>query len=409
MTEWGPDPPGGCKLPGSMSLAMKSPLNLAGDPFRKFKATKFFSSLDGLRAAAIAAVIWHHAGSVSHVGLLGEGNRGVTLFFAISGFLIVTLILRAKEKPAGFSLRTFWGRRALRIFPVYYAVLALYTLVVWKFDPDPASAGEFFSNFPSFATFTSNWLVDLAGSHVIFFFAWSLAAEEQFYLTWPVLERYCRGSVTTAAAIGVLVVTRFISMTSGAGGHENLLVRIPCSVPPAILLGVILAHVLHHPVYFRFAYHFLGRRGSAFGCAALALFAVIGFSARGDMGECVVSVALALLVGACAIREDHDLAWLLRWRPIAWIGTVSYGMYLLHMLCGNLTRTAFAAAHAGWRVAELEPLVTLAGAVAAASLSYLTYERCFLRLKDRYFGHARSEEPAGLRVETPAAAPLRSA
>ncbi|HEY3756972.1 MAG TPA: acyltransferase [Opitutaceae bacterium] len=373
---------------------MNSRRDLGGDAFRKFRAAKFFSSLDGLRAAAIAGVIWHHTGSGPQAGLLGLGNRGVTLFFAISGFLIVTLMLRAKERPAGFSLRNFWGRRMLRIFPVYYAALALYTLLVWNFDSDPAAAGAFFANLPRFATFTSNWFVDLNAGHVIFYFAWSLAAEEQFYLTWPFVERYCRGTVAAGVALVLLFFTRAISIAAGAGGHDNLLVRIPCSVPPAILFGVLLAHVLHHRGYFRFAYSILGRRGSATGFAVLAVAAVAWFRLGGDAGECVISAALALLVGACVIREDNDLAWLLRCRPIAWVGTISYSMYLLHMLCGNLIHTLLAAAHAGRVITEFAPLITFAAAVGAASLCYLTYERFFLSLKDRYFSHAgRSVAP----------------
>ena len=61
-------------------------------------------------------------------GILRQGNKGVTLFFVISGFLIVTLLLRAKAARGSFSVRRFWGRRMCRILPVYYAVLALYVV-----------------------------------------------------------------------------------------------------------------------------------------------------------------------------------------------------------------------------------------------------------------------------------------
>src|SRR4051812_42394361 len=108
----------------------------AADAYQAFKRVKFFSSLDGLRAISILGVIWYHTVPIGHDALLGQGNQGVTLFFVISGFLIVTLLLRAKEAVGTFSLPRFWGRRMLRIFPVYYAVLAAYCVLVWTLEKD---------------------------------------------------------------------------------------------------------------------------------------------------------------------------------------------------------------------------------------------------------------------------------
>ena len=117
----------------------------------------------------------------------------------------------------------------------------------------------------------------------------------------------------------------------------------------------------------------------------------------GLAGELLVAGSLALLVAACVVREDNDLAALLRWHPVAWIGTVSYGMYLLHMIAVNVVRKAGAAAGI-----ESSPYFDfVAGSVAAlglATLSYLTYEKFFLRLKDRWFG---SEKPASKKRTVP--------
>ena len=101
-------------------------------PFARFKAARRFQALDGWRAFAIIAVIWHHTLTDSFTSPIAyEGRHGVTLFFVISGFLIVTLLLRARESPHGFSLWRFWGRRSLRILPIYYAVLAIYIGLVY--------------------------------------------------------------------------------------------------------------------------------------------------------------------------------------------------------------------------------------------------------------------------------------
>jgi peptidoglycan/LPS O-acetylase OafA/YrhL len=359
----------------------------AAEAFRAFKATRFFGSLDGLRAFSILAVVWYHTLPFAHDGLLGQGNKGVTLFFAISGFLIVTLILRAKQSRAGFQLRQFWGRRALRILPLYYAVLLAYVALVALFESDAAARATFWGNLPAFATFTSNWFVNLEDARVIFYFAWSLAAEEQFYLVWPVLERWLKGWGPLVVAVIALVATQTLVLTLGQVARESLGWRMATSVPAAILGGVALAHLLHRPRTFRAVWRFAGRRGSAWAALALALGALAFAPALGALGELAIAFALVGVVATCVVREDNDLVRLLTWRPLVWIGTISYGMYLLHMIAVNVVRrlAALAGVHSPW--ADFFGGTLLA--IALASLSYLTFERFFLGLKDRWFGTTR--------------------
>ncbi len=353
--------------------------------YEAFKRVKFFGSLDGLRALSILGVIWYHTVPASHDSLLGQGNKGVTLFFVISGFLIVTLLLRAKEAAGTFSLPRFWGRRMLRIFPVYYAVLAAYCVLVWKLEKDGVARETFFNNVPAFATFTANWFVNLDNARVIFYFAWSLAAEEQFYVVWPFIERFARGRWPLAVALSALVVTQIVAWLAGDLARAQLSLRILTSVPAAILLGVMLAHLLHDQATYRQIWRFAGRRGSALAAVGLSLLALAYAPGWGAAGELLVAVALAALVATCVTREDNDLAWLLRWRPVAWIGTVSYGMYLMHMIAVNLMRKAGAAAGIEGS-AYYDFLAGSAAALCLATISYLTYEKFFLTLKDRWFG-----------------------
>lgn len=245
-----------------------------GLAYRDFRATRFFGSLNGLRALSILAVLWFHTVPWDRGTLLGQGNKGVTLFFAISGFLIVTLLLRQKEKLGTIDLRNFWGRRALRIFPVYYLALALYVVLVALVERDPAARSTFWNNLPAFATFTSNWFVDLENARVIFYFAWSLAAEEQFYLLWPLVERFARGRRPLLIAGIVLLVTQAVAVAWPLASRGALPLRVLTSVPAAILFGVMLAHLLHEPRTFRWVWAVLGRRGSAFGVAVVAALAL---------------------------------------------------------------------------------------------------------------------------------------
>src|SRR4051794_13366260 len=90
-----------------------------------YLGTKTFGSLDGLRAASIIAVLWHHAARDAGPRsiLVGRGFRGVALFFVIRGFLIATLPLRERRRTGTISLGRFYARRFLRIFPPYYLML----------------------------------------------------------------------------------------------------------------------------------------------------------------------------------------------------------------------------------------------------------------------------------------------
>lgn len=352
-------------------------------PFATFKATRRFGSLDGWRAFAILAVIWRHSLADSFASPIAqEGRHGVTLFFVISGFLIITLLLRSKESPAGFSLWKFWGRRALRILPIYYTVLVVYIVLVTVTDHS-AHAAIFFRNLPFFATFTTNWFVR-QGDHTIFFFSWSLAAEEQFYLIWPLIEvivpiPWLKFTLLVTVAIASRAAVPFAHF----GGLETLPTRMLAGVPLAIALGTGLAHLLNHEASFRIMYRVLGRRGSVFGCLGIAAITAVISPEIGFVGELMVPVALMLLVASTVIREDNDVAGLLRWQPIVWIGMVSYGMYLMHMLALNTVERAEVVFHIGSPVVLF--IGSIAVAVALASISFQFYEKPFLVLKDRFF------------------------
>src|SRR5450631_4176118 len=107
-----------------------------------YLATRHFGALDGLRCFSIVPVVWHHCTPRPLPGLLGKGPAGVDLFFCISGFLITTLLLREKSRTGQIALHGFYVRRALRILPLYYAVLLSYVAFAALL---PRSARTFFT------------------------------------------------------------------------------------------------------------------------------------------------------------------------------------------------------------------------------------------------------------------------
>lgn len=347
--------------------------------YEAFRASRLFSCLDGLRALAILAVIWHHTGIVIEgVRLTRQGHLGVDLFFALSGFLITTLLIRERERFGHISLSAFYIRRALRIFPLYYAVIAVYIAAVVLLERDAAMRQQFFSNLPYYLTYTSNWFVQLDG-RVIFYFAWSLATEEQFYLVWPSIERSLRGWRVAAVIIAVLLLRTAVQSAADSGIIERscLAVTIALSIHPAILGGALLAHVLHDERGFRATQLWLGARWSS---PAVLAALIVGIEV-GLMTE-IIWLLMVLLVGAVSICESNSLGPVLRWRPISHIGLVSYGMYLMHMLCYNVVKQALPPLGVDNRWILF--VVTAGTTTLAATLSFRYFESWFLRLKERY-------------------------
>ncbi|MBI5067374.1 MAG: acyltransferase [Deltaproteobacteria bacterium] len=356
-------------------------MDAADTAHEAFLRARYFDALDGLRGLSILAVIWHHSGE--HTGLLARGYLGVALFFAISGLLITTLLLREQDRSGTISLRGFYVRRTLRIFPLYYAVIAIYVLLVAVLERGSPAGTTFFANLPAYLTYTSNWFVDLSsGNRVIFYFAWSLATEEQFYLLWPSVVRYARIWFLPPIVMATLLLLGEASrwaLETGLVPPDMLLARVVASVATPICLGCMAAYLLHRPAGFRAAWRVAGQWWSAPLATALLVLAL----AVEATPTALVALAMTCLVVACSIRPDHLLRHLLGWRALRYVGTISYGMYLLHMLSLNAARRLVPDAGAPLRFA-----LAAAIAILLASVSYRWFERPILALKDRLSGRA---------------------
>ena len=339
-----------------------------------------FPALDGLRFLSIVPVIWHHSTTGPLAGLLGKGPVGVDLFFAISGFLITSLMLREQRATGRVAVGSFYARRALRIFPLYYAVLALYAVRAWLLPgADPVRA-HFFRSLPYWATYTANWWVDFGVPHpVLFAFGWSLATEEQFYVVWPWIVRPSRGWLfPVVAALLLLAADQGVEhgLWLGALPQDSTGRRMVASIASPILMGALLAFLLDRPRGFAVAERVLGHRASA----PLALVAVVAMLAADGVPLVAVQVGLVLLVGACCVRPDQGLRWLTDAAPVRWLGTVSYGMYLLHVSAITAARRVLPAGSSVPVVFGVAFALTL----VAAWASYRWFERPFLGLRDRW-------------------------
>ncbi|MGC1483139.1 MAG: acyltransferase, partial [Candidatus Acidiferrum sp.] len=352
--------------------------------------TRFFESLDGLRAISILGVIWTHVWYVSgptyynalmKVPVLREGAFGVSVFFGISGFLITTLLLREQLKYGRISLRDFYIRRTLRIWPLYYATLAVYVVLVLTLQRGSGRERVFFHYFPGYLTFTYTWFAGWLASSAIFNFAWSLSVEEQFYLIWAGVLRVLRG------VLPVIIMCLMIGLRAATDiGALELLVpknslawRMAAGIAIPICLGAILAQSLHSERWFLRFRLFIGHRWAA---PILLFMLVVSLGPLRNIWDWVRWPLACLLVGACVMREDNGIALFLRWKPMAYMGVVSYGMYMLNTLVLDCLKPIF------HRLGPHHPLlwfpIALACTVLVAGLSYRFLETPFLRLKERF-------------------------
>lgn len=345
------------------------------DAFRK---TRFFSSLNSFRCVSVTAVIWHHtAGQDWPLPILNRGFLGVDMFFVISGFLIVTLLLRERDRNGRISLSKFYGRRTLRIFPVYYALLFTLSILFLLTRLDSATAGPFFAEFPYYLTYTANWI------HCGTFMgiSWSLASEEQFYLFWPPIERFLRA--WSLPILGVaLVVNQAINFRLFPLSERWYSLEILEITFTPILLGVLLAHILHRRKGFAYLTRFIGKAWSA-PLFLLAMWACASYD--GDiqgLPRLAIHLTMTLFLGACVCTERHLLRWVFTRPLLDRIGAISYGMYLYHMIArhGAIKFLSVAGQYSALLLFALTFLLTL----ALSELSFRYFEERFLAVKNRF-------------------------
>jgi peptidoglycan/LPS O-acetylase OafA/YrhL len=300
----------------------------------------YLPALDGLRGIAILGVL------VFHAGHLPGGFLGVDLFFALSGYLITGLLLREVEATGRVSLIAFWGRRIRRLLPALTTVLAAVTVLVWAVGP-PDMVRTTLSDGPWVQLNLVNWHLlaesagywDRFGSARVFEHLWSIAVEEQFYLMWPVvllaIARWGRRVDRTVVVVAVLVsAVSLVLMVALVSPADPTRVYTGTDTRAfSLLLG---AAVATRPVRAVLA-RVVGRRAGAVsaslvvGLAAMWVFADgVSSSWLFTGGLFAHSLAAAVLIGLCVQAPQSVVAQVLAWRPLRWVGLISYSLYLWH-------------------------------------------------------------------------------
>jgi peptidoglycan/LPS O-acetylase OafA/YrhL len=311
--------------------------------------------LDGLRAVAVIAVVLYHA----DVAWIPGGFLGVDVFFVLSGFLITSLLLVELDRTGGIDFKGFYIRRARRLLPALFAVLAVTAVLVATVAYDGAAA--FRRDLPGALFYYSNWLsivtqtsyFEFIGRPPMLKHLWSLAVEEQFYIFWPAIALVAyrwRGAravglvALAGAALSTLAMTigSVVGDMPGAADPSRLYFGTDTHAM-AVCVGAALAVVWRpgrtSPVLARQARLVI----SVAGLTGLGLLGLM-FTSLGEFstflyrgGFLVVALVSAVVVAAASHRGVPFGTWL-GIRPMRWIGERSYGIYLWHWPLFLVTR-----------------------------------------------------------------------
>jgi peptidoglycan/LPS O-acetylase OafA/YrhL len=365
-----------------------------------------FPALDGIRAVAVTLVFMEHFGGGAHGGrvlnLINDirvrGWVGVDLFFVLSGFLITGILFDTRNDSHYF--KRFFARRSLRIFPVFYLVvavlLALTPILHYQWRAGHLLfliyMGNFFGNhdFSLYTVFSANHPTFKASiGHF-----WSLCVEEQFYLLWPAVVWMVRDRIKllwTAAGISVLaLLLRCVMLVMAGPVHaETWIIRTLPFRMDTLLIGAMLALLLRGPNADRWQRRC---RPLFLVCTGLAL-GIFFFSPAYDspwlltVGLTITALASAGLIGS-TLRAGSPAFRLFYRKPLRTLGKYSYGFYIFHyvyvwawiQLLVWFTNHFHSKAIAGVLALSINFTVTF----FVSKLSYELFEVKFLRWK-RYF------------------------
>ena len=355
-------------------------------------ARDYMPQLDALRALAVAAVAWSHwAPHELHGGILW-GPYGVKLFFVLSGFLITNILLdcraAADDAPGGLwlALRSFYVRRFLRLFPLYYATLLLAALCSVR--PVRETLGWTLSYTANFYFFQRG------GWNGVISHFWSLAVEEQFYLFWPWVIMFLPARWLKPAVIGTVVASAGTWLALAiANIHSPVMATLPMLCCDALGLGAVLALVSDVATRQR-----LGRLALQIGlpcwlaAESLSRFGITHPLLFWLQQESVLLVFVWLIERA-AVGFTGVTRRILENRVLVWLGTISYGLYILHNFAPTiLWPLARALDLPRWATRGLPNRILLLSliTIGLAWVSWIVMEQPIQRWK-RYFPYRRKQ------------------
>jgi peptidoglycan/LPS O-acetylase OafA/YrhL len=360
--------------------------------------------LDGLRAVAVLMVLLAHFKEATPRRtweVFHQGGFGVYLFFVLSGFLITRILLSEKSKPGYF--RNFYARRTLRIFPLYYGVLALQFWVLLPLFPTPriladapyqgwlwAYGYNILTAVKGHYLFASDWMVL---GHF-----WSLAVEEQFYLVWPLIVLALSRESLLKLCIGIVALTPILRLGFYiAGANQYWVTMFTICQMDSLALGAMLA-CFESSGYLNAVVPTAWRVVLGVGTILVICSFFYPRSPESTLPLIFYHGAVALFFGAVVALAVCGVFRWLDHRLLREVGQKSYAMYVFHI---PLLVVAIKYIHLPSQLQQWTGHPYLADMIffflmivvtyLVAFISYNAYEKHFLRLK-RFFGSDQSRE-----------------
>lgn len=358
-------------------------------------------SLDGIRGLAISLVLWWHVPVLTLYGntpnhhllswLVGLGRftwSGVDLFFVLSGFLIGGILLDAAESTTYYS--TFYIRRAYRILPLYFAMLIL-TLAIYGTNGWPLA--KVAAELSWFLLFLHNFRVVATGVYAFsgLGMTWSLAVEEQFYLTLPLVVRLIRKRtlccvlvVAVLAAPLLRIFALFVLKLPWIAAY----ILTPCRAD-TLCLGVLIALAVRNPDLWEAL-----TRNRRYLYAALAVVCgLVGWMLESTLKPfttqffgleySLLAVFYALLL-LCTLVSP-TLTSIFSFRPLRLMGSIAYGVYLLHgMVSFAFFKILEHSGRSGIQWNLLTRLATVPAVIGVAAISWKYFEKPLVQRGHRY-------------------------
>lgn len=314
----------------------------------------------------------------AYIGIALASGRGVDLFFALSAYLITELLLREKDERGSLDVRSFYIRRILRIWPLYY----LFLFAVGSASLLDASHPLSLRHFLAFSLLAGNWgLVIFGATQSVAGPLWTVSIEEQFYLLWPpVVARLTRRRIAFLALCMIAVanavrIAMLLSHCTSWQVYFNTFARLD-SIGGGILLAVLLRGRVP-------ALRFGVRAGLI--ASAVACIGLTGYFKQYQthptwaemVGSYPAAAACCTLIVFCFLGLRMEFRWL------QYLGKISYGLYVYHYATIRIVDKMLGE-RSGFVHALLRPALGLGLTILVAAASYALLEKPFLKLKRRF-------------------------
>jgi peptidoglycan/LPS O-acetylase OafA/YrhL len=328
------------------------------------KSLRYEPALDGIRGLAVLTVMASHW----LPDLLPGGWLAVDIFFVLSGYLITRLLLDEFARDNQINLLRFYAGRAARLMPAFWCLLAFMLVAIVVAHHRQAMIHSWLMS----ATYLMNWNIALQwGSADYLGHTWSLAAQEQFYILWPIAFLFIRARQPLAwigATLAVAVAWRFylvqhqapeVRLYDGFDTHADPLLMGCAMAFPKVAEGL-------RAILCRLRFVWL---------AVVAIMCAWLFIPPEDVQVLGVTLAGLLAMAFITVATQGTLRQFLTQKPLMFTGKISYGLYLWHYpLLGLLAN----------RMPGASPLLALIVSYLLAVLSYFTVEKYFRHLKRKY-------------------------